>query len=128
MAGLQYNTQCYPAQDAADKKSARPNFICPIYAAYLADGYKDDKAELGSLITVDKDSPPTFMAVTWDDTFRAAQAGLLFARLREHDVQAELHAYSKGGHGYGIRPSDNPVSTWHHRLTEWLKVSGFLSK
>ena len=27
-------------------------------------------------------------------------------------VPAELHIYSKGGHGYGLRPSDNAVSTW----------------
>ena len=127
MAGVQYNTKCYEAQDEADKETARPDFICPIYAAYLADGYKDDKAELGPLVTIDKDTPPTFMAVTWDDTFRGAQAGLMFAKLREHNVPAELHAYSKGGHGYGIRPSDNPVSSWSDRLTDWLQVSGLLT-
>lgn len=126
MAGVQYNTRCYEPQDAADQESARPDFICPIYAAYLADGYKDNVAELGPLVAVDKNSPPTFMAVTWDDTFRGAQAGLLFAKLREHGVLAELHAYSKGGHGYGIRRSDNPVSKWSEHLTDWLRVSGFL--
>ena len=90
MAGVQYDTQCYKPRDAADQESARPDFICPIYAAYLGDGYKDNKAELGALITVDKNTPPTFMAVTWDDAFRGAQAALLFARLREHDVPAEI--------------------------------------
>lgn len=128
MAGVQYQTKCYEPQDKADQVSARPDFICPIYAAYLADGYEDNKAELGALVTVDRNTPPTFMAVTWDDTFRGAQAGLLFARLREHGVPAELHAYAKGGHGYGIRPSNNPVSRWSDHLTAWLKSSGFLDK
>ncbi len=128
MAGVQYDTKCYEPFDAAGSESARPDFICPIYAAYLADGYKDNVAELGPLVTVTKDTPPTFMAVTWDDNFRGAQAGLLFSKLREHGVPAELHGYSKGGHGYGIRKSDNPVSTWHDRLTDWLRVSGFLEK
>ena len=126
MSGVQYNTKCYEPIDEADSVSARPDFICPIYAAYLADGYRDNVAELGSLVTVTKETPPTFMAVTWDDKFRGAQSALLFAKLRENNVPAELHAYSKGGHGYGIRDSENPVSTWHHHLEAWLKTSGFL--
>lgn len=128
MSGVQYGTKCYEPFDEADALSCRPDFICPIYAAYLGDGYDDKKAaKLGELVTVDKNTPPTFLAVTWDDALRGAQSALLFARLREHGVPAELHAYSKGGHGYGIRPSANPVSTWHHQLAGWLKTSGFLS-
>jgi acetyl esterase/lipase len=92
----------------------------------MADGYKDDVAELGSLIAVTPKTPPTFMAVTWDDSFRGAQSALLFSRLRENKVPAELHAYSVGGHGYGIRQSKKPVSSWHHQLQDWLNVSGFL--
>jgi acetyl esterase/lipase len=127
MSGVQYDTKCYEPTDEADKQSARPNFICPIYAAYLADGYKDDKAELGSLVTVTEKTPPTFMAVTWDDKFRGAQSALLFSKLREFNVPAELHAYSTGGHGYGIYPSEKPVSKWNSHLEAWLKVSGFLT-
>lgn len=126
MSGVQYDTKCYEPADEADKLSARPDFICPIYAAYLADGYKDNKAELGPLVTVTEKTPPTFMAVTWDDKFRGAQSALLFSKLRENNVAAELHAYAKGGHGYGIKESDNPVSNWNKHLEAWLKSSGFL--
>jgi len=62
MAGVQYETKCYEPVDAADNRSARPDFICPIYAAYLGENYNDNKAELGSLISITKDTPPTFMA------------------------------------------------------------------
>ena len=127
MSGVQYETKCYEPIDEIDKRTARPDFICPIYVAFLAEGYKDDKAELSSLVAVTKDSPPTFMVTTWDDKFRGAQAALLFSRLREHNVPAELHAYSSGGHGYGIRKSDKPVSTWHKHLEVWMKESGFLT-
>jgi acetyl esterase/lipase len=127
MAGVQYGTKCYEAIDDADAISARPNFICPIYCAYLGDGYDDQKrAELGPLVTVTPETPPTFMAVTWDDALRGAQSALLFARLRENGVQAELHAYTKGGHGYGMRPSENAVSNWPTHLQAWLDASGFL--
>ena len=127
MSGVQYDTKCYEPVDEADKRSARPDFICPIYAAYLADGYKDDKAELGPLVTVTKNTPPTFMAVTWDDKFRGAQSALLFSKLREHNVPAELHAYASGGHGYGIYKTKKPVSGWPNHLKVWLKESGYLT-
>jgi len=128
MSGVQYKTKSYDRVDEADDLSCRPDFICPIYAAYLGDKYNDRVAELGPLVTVTKDTPPTFMAVTWDDSMRGAQSALLFARLREYGVPAELHAYAKGGHGYGMRPSDNPVSKWNEQLHAWLKTSGFLSR
>ena len=128
MSGVQFETKSYPAVDAADSVSCRPDFICPIYAAYLADGYKDDVVELGALVTVTPQTPPTFMAVTWDDKMRGAQSALLFARLKEHDVPAELHAYAKGGHGYGIRKSENPVSHWNDQLEQWLQSSNFLTR
>jgi len=127
MSGVQYDTKSYEPIDQVDKRSARPDFICPIYVSYLGDGYKNDKAELGSLVTVTENTPPTFMAAAWDDKFRGAQAALLFSKLREYNVPAELHAYSTGGHGFGIRPSEKPVSTWHKHLQAWMKESGFLT-
>ena len=127
MSGVQFNTKSYEPVDDADELSCRPDFICPIYCAYLGENYDDRKeAKLGPLVTVTKNTPPTFMAVTWDDALRGAQSALLFARLREFDVPAELHAYTKGGHGYGLRPSDNAVSDWPKHLHTWLKASGFL--
>ena len=128
MSGVQYKTKSYERVDEADDLSCRPDFICPIYAAYLGDKYNDRVARLGRLVTVTKDTPPTFMAVTWDDSMRGAQSALLFARLREHGVPAELHAYAKGGHGYGMRPSENPVSKWNEQLYTWLESSGFLRR
>ncbi|MDG2220149.1 MAG: alpha/beta hydrolase [Rubripirellula sp.] len=128
MSGVQYETQCYAPVDEADKLSCRPDFMCPIYVAYLGENYNDRVAELGPLVTVTKNTPPTFMAVTWDDAMRGAQSALLFAKLRENGVPAELHAYTRGGHGYGMRPSENPVSKWNTMLQAWLQGSGFLEK
>ncbi len=128
MSGVQYDTKSYDRVDQADDLSCRPDFICPIYAAYLADDYKDNVAQLGSLVNVTANTPPTFMAVSWDDTMRGAQSALLFVRLKQNGVPAELHIYAKGGHGYGIRPSDKPVSSWKDRLEAWLESSGLLAK
>lgn len=125
-AGTEFQTKTYTRIDTADDVSARPNFICPIYAAYLGTGFNDDKAELDPDLKLTNQTPPTFLAVTGDDKMRGALAALLYARLNTLNVPAELHVYTKGGHGYGIRPNQNPVSTWHHRMTDWMKSQGYL--
>lgn len=129
MSGVQFDTRSYEPVDKADELSCRPDFICPIYCAYLGENYDDrDSVALGSLVTVTKNTPPTFLAVTWDDALRGAQSALLFARLKEHGVPAELHAYTRGGHGYGLRPTKHPVSDWPSQLQAWLADSGLLTK
>lgn len=128
MTGTHWDKPAYERIDEADDQSCRPDFMCPIYAAYLGPDYNDRVAELGPLVRLTKKTPPTFLAVTADDSYRGVQAALLFVELKKLNVPAEVHVYSKGGHGYGIRPSDNPVSTWHVRLGEWLKVHGFLER
>ena len=126
MSGVQHETKSYDPVDEADKQSCRPDFMCPIYAAYLGENYRDDTAALGPLVNVTKETPPTFLAVTADDKMRGAQAALLFAQLNEKNVPSEVHVYSKGGHGYGIRNNKLPVSKWHHQLEAWLKLHKFL--
>ncbi|MCA9035487.1 MAG: alpha/beta hydrolase [Planctomycetaceae bacterium] len=129
MSGVQFETKCYEPVDNVDTLSCRPDFICPIYCAYLGKDYDDRKdTELGSLVTVTSQTPPAFMAVTWDDSLRGAQSALLFARLREYGVPAELHAFTRGGHGYGLRPSENAVSHWPDHLQRWMDASGLLKK
>ena len=128
MAGLNSATETYTPRDQIDQVDRAPNFMCPIYASYMGNGYRNDKAELGDLIRVTEDSPPTFMAVTGDDKMRGAQSALLFAKLREHGVPAELHAYASGGHGYGIQQTGKPVAAWNLQLEAWLKDQQWLTR
>jgi len=124
--GTQYNKKTYEPIDDADKLSAKPNFLIPIYAAYLGDP-KDDK-KLNPDLNIDKNTPPMFLAVTLDDKMRGLHAGLLLAELKKAGVPAEAHIYTKGGHGYGLRPSDNPVSGWPRLCEQWMRSMGFLAK
>jgi hypothetical protein len=39
-----------------------------------------------------------------------------------------MHLYPSGGHGYGLRPSDQLVSTWPERAAEWLRSRGLLER
>ena len=124
MAGTHWGEMTYEKVDSTDELSCRPDFMVPIYAAYL--GADDDPWTLSPLVQVTDKTPPTFMAVTLDDQHRGAHAALLLVELKKAGVSAELHAYAEGGHGYGLRPSDNPVCTWPKRCAEWMRASGLL--
>lgn len=129
MTGVQGDEASYSSEDSIDRQSCQPSFLCPIYAAYLGEKYNDrDEVGLGSLVKITSKTPPTFLAVTADDAYRGVQAASMFIALKQANVPAELHVYTRGGHGYGIRPSERPVSTWHLRLAEWLRDSGYLNK
>jgi hypothetical protein len=40
--------------------------------------------------------------------------------LKNARVPAELHIYSQGGHGYGLRRTTLPVTTWPQSVETWL--------
>ncbi len=125
MAASQADKASYKPLDEIDKLDARPSFMALIYPAYLGNMRKDP-TELDPLVEVDAQTPPTFIAITHDDSDRALFAALYYAQLRRHGVAGELHIYNKGGHGYGLRASDNPVSTWPDRLKDWLRSGGWI--
>ena len=117
----------YQPVDAADQLDVRPDFLVLIYPAYLGNAKKDSR-RLDALVKVTDRTPPAFIAVTHDDADRGLFAALYYTELMRNRVGAELHVYSQGGHGYGMRPSANPVSSWPSRLKDWLRISGWLKR
>ncbi|MFT5732661.1 MAG: acetyl esterase/lipase [Planctomycetota bacterium] len=115
----------YPRNDAADDLSARPDFLVPIYAAYLPD--PEGPSVFPPEIQPGKDTPPTFMAVTLDDLNRGADAARMLIELKKYGVSAELHVFAKGGHGYGLRDTGLPVNQWPKLCADWMESSGFLT-
>jgi len=101
----------------------RPSFTMLIYPAYLA----DEGVELVDEITVNAQTPPAFIVQTQDDK-KYYRSSLAYAiALDHHGVPVELHLFRKGGHGYGLRPSPNPVSNWPALCQAWLRESGVLN-
>jgi len=41
-------------------------------------------------------------------------------------VPMELHVYPTGGHGYGLRPAKDYVTTWPQRAADWMRSRGIL--
>jgi acetyl esterase/lipase len=122
-ASTNFDKRAYDAIDDVDKVSCRPDFAVLIYPAYLT---PKDKDELAPDIRVSKDTPPTFFAHAGDDGVRCENSIIMYEALKKAGVRAELHVYASGGHGFGLRPSDKPCSTWPQRCAEWMKAQGLL--
>jgi hypothetical protein len=43
-------------------------------------------------------------------------------------VPADLHIWSEGGHGFGIRNRPIPISGWPKMVQDWMSNRGFLPK
>ena len=124
MAGTKYAEKTYEQVDIADDGNARPDFMIPIYPAYLGD--KEKPGQLSPLVKVTKETPPTFIAITHDDADRARYSALFYAELQANKVPGELHVFVKGGHGYGLRDRGRPVKQWPVLCAEWMGEMGFL--
>lgn len=100
------------AADPIDRVSSRPDFQVPIYPGGLANRDIESISE----------TPPTLLicAVNDRDDIAAGLADYYLA-LREADVPVELHIFSSGGHGFGIRPGQAAVNHWPDRLIDWLR-------
>lgn len=126
MAGTTWSRNAYEPIDKVDQLNARPDFLVPIYAAYLSDGEKGDR--LSDSVQINKQTPPMFLAVSANDKRRAVDAARLFIALKDAGVKGELHIYSDGGHGYGLRTSPFPAHTWPARCGEWMAFNGLLTR
>ncbi|MEF2279383.1 alpha/beta hydrolase [Deinococcus sp. YIM 134068] len=96
-----------------------PNFAAPIYGA------------LWEEVTVPDDAPPLFLAYANDDDLGDAvvRPNLeLYVAWRAAGLPVELHVYSRGGHGFGLRRQGLPSDTWIDHFHDWLRVQGLLER
>jgi acetyl esterase/lipase len=115
----------YDAIDKVDEVSCQPDFTILVYPAYLTNKSKD---ALSDEIVVTKDSPPAFLAHAKNDPVTYKSSELLAAALKKAKVPAELRLYETGGHGYGLRKTKEPCTTWNERCAEWLAARKLLEK
>ena len=133
-----------PVGDNPGPASVRPAFLVLLYPVIsFSDSLKHagsrdnligrtpspDQVRLYSNeLQVTAQTPPTFLVHAEDDNVVPVQNSLVFYdALRRHGVPAELHAYPKGGHGFGL---NNPTTKdqWIERLQNWLDANGWLAK
>ena len=69
-----------------------------------------------------------FLAHAGDDPIKADDSVVMYLALQRAKVSAELHVYAKGGHGFGMRASDDPCSHWPERCAEWMRSQKLLDR
>ncbi len=92
-----------------EKPESKPNFAALIYPGRV------------STDSITATTPPIFIAVAADDSVSASTSIKVYSAWKAARRPAELHIYSKGGHGLRFAPGN----TWIHRFGEWVKNEGF---
>lgn len=131
------------AADTVDRVSSRPDFAVLGYPVIsmtaewthrgsqrnlLGDTPDPDLAKrLSGEIAVTRDTPPTFIFQTNEDTTVPAEnAVYYYLALRKAGVPAELHVFEKGNHGVGLANDMPALAPWSTLLATWLRGRGVI--
>jgi acetyl esterase/lipase len=138
----------YPAVDAADKGSCRPDFAVAIYPGHLSlsaaewdakQGTKkivvrhppnaDKDLALNPEVLVTSQTPPTFLLQAEDDHVDSVDDSLAYyIALKKAGVPVEMHLYAQGGHAFGLRHTGLPITGWPQLVETWLGTIGMIPK
>lgn len=122
-----FDKRLYPAVDAADKESCRPDFAIALYPGHLS---KDDKNfELNPNVPVTSNTPPTFLVHAEDDAVNSVNNSLVYyIALKNAGVPVEMHLYAEGGHAFGLRRTKLPITDWSQLVEKWLGTIGMTAR
>ena len=141
-----FEKRLYPAVDAADKESCRPDFAVAIYPGHLSlsaaewdakQGVKkfavphpanaDEELGLNPEIPVTSQTPPTFLLQAEDDHVDDVNDSLAYyIALKKAGVPVEMHLYAHGGHAFGLRRTELPITGWPQLVETWLGAIGMI--
>jgi acetyl esterase/lipase len=120
-----FDQRLYKPVDAADQVSCRPDFVVVIYPGYLA--VAEQNFALNPEIHASAQTPPTFLLQTEDDRVAHVESSLVYyAALKAANVPVEMHLYTQGVHGYGLRRTALPVTGWPQLVETWLHTTKML--
>ncbi|MSU20406.1 MAG: alpha/beta hydrolase [Pedosphaera sp.] len=120
-----FDQRAYEPIDEIDKTSCRPDFAIAVYPGYLIEqqpaGKEINMDVLAPYIRIPKETPPILLVHASDDPVASAENSVvMYLALKRANVATELHVYARGGHGFGVRKSALPCSTWTDRCVGWL--------
>jgi acetyl esterase/lipase len=142
----QYQKRLYPSVDAADQESCRPDFAVALYPGHLSlaaaewDAKQarrkfvvphaptaDPQLTLNPAIPVTRNTPPTFLLQAENDHVDNVDDALsYYIALKNAGVPAEMHLYAEGGHAFGLRRTNDPITGWPALVETWLRTIGMI--
>jgi acetyl esterase/lipase len=119
-----FERRSYEPIDEIDKVSCRPDFGIMAYSGYFK---LKDTGELSPTVAAPAQTPPLFFVHASDDTISEVEHSVSFyLALKRAKIDAELHVYASGGHGFGVRPQSGPCAGWTRVCAEWMRNRGIL--
>ena len=136
--GTQFDKPNNFKKTALDTISARPDFMALIYPVVtmkmdythkgsrnnlLGENPSEDLVnQYSNELQVTKNTPPTFIVHAEDDHSVPVENSLqLYQALKNKGIDAELHIYPHGGHGFGSALGKGRLEKWTDRLYDWLQ-------
>jgi acetyl esterase/lipase len=143
-----FGKRLYPAVDAADKDSCRPDFAVVIYPGHLSLSAAEWDARQGTNrhvvphrpnadkglalnpeLPVTRQTPPTFLLQAEDDHVDNVNDSLAYyIALKNAGVPVEMHLYPTGGHAFGLRRAGSPITGWPQLVETWLGTIGIVTR
>ena len=143
-----FERRLYPAVDSADKENCRPDFAVAIYPGHLSISAAEWDAKQGAKkfvlhypATADRDlglnpdvpvtnrTPPTFLLQAEDDHVDNVNDSLAYyIALKNAGVPVEMHLYAQGGHPFGLRRTELPITRWPQLVDTWLGTIGMIAE
>ena len=122
-----FDKRLYPAVDAADKVSCRPDFAVSLYPGHF--WISNQRFELNPDITVSRQTPPTFLLHAQNDPVDNVNNSLVYyIALKNAGVPVEMHLYAEGKHAFGLRRTKFPITGWPQLVETWLETIGMISE
>lgn len=101
-------------------KGSRDNLLGKKAAAAKLNFFSSD-------MQVTAQTPPTFLVHASDDKSVPVENSIRFYQaLIKNKVNAELHIYQNGGHGFGLHNATTS-DAWFERVTTWMRVNKFIA-
>jgi acetyl esterase/lipase len=121
-----FEKRLYPAVDAADKESCRPDFGVAVFPGHMLEN-TSKPFELNPYVPVTSQTSPTFLLQAEDDPIDTVMNSLVYyAALKKAGVPVEMHLYAHGGHAFGLRRTKLPVTRWPELVETWLATIGMI--
>ena len=118
-----FNRRMYKPVGPADKESDRPDFALAIYPGHII----TPQYKLNPNLHFTRKTPPTFVLQAEDAKVDSVQESLVYyTALEKAGVPAALHIYAKGGHAFGLRPTNLPITHWPKLADTWLRTIGVI--
>ena len=126
---VHFAKRIYGRMDATDDVSCRPDFAIAIYPGHLMVAKNSFALQKDIKDHLSRQTPPTFLLQNEDDEVDGVEQALAYyAGLKQTGVPVEMHLYAQGGHAFGLRRTDLPVTAWPDLVDKWLVTIGILPK